>query len=244
MIFDFKNIDLNLVNNLTIENFEENESSKKEKGTSKKGNQLKEVLKKDESKIISRKSKKKKLDYTKIMKDFENKAKSDLIVDKNIKKTRATYDDWEIFDWSRYIENNKDLNNFKNKEDAWYHWCNFGANEGRVFYEDRKKKKVYNLFKFNETNDDSTTQENNSRINLELYQIFDWKLYTTIYYDLSHFKTKEEAWNHYITYGKNENRIFTKMLDYSSDSDTNSDKDTISEESQTLTDISLINESN
>jgi len=36
---------------------------------------------------------------------------------------------------------------------------------------------------------------------------FEWKLYIYIYKDLHFIKTKEEAWNHYLYNGKNENRI-------------------------------------
>jgi hypothetical protein len=227
MIFDLKNIDFNLVNNLKIENFEEKEDSKKEDS------------KKDKLNKKSRKPNKNLLDYTKIMQNFENKVKTQVVLDKNKKKTRTTFNDYEIFDWEQYIKNNKDLNNLKNKEEAWFHWCDFGENEGRLFYEDKKKTKVYNLFEFNETNHNIKSVENNSKKNSNLYEIFDWMSYINIYPDLNHFKTKEEAWDHYIRHGKNENRIFTKILDASSDSETNSD-DSISE-CDTLTDISLNN---
>lgn len=40
---------------------------------------------------------------------------------------------YEKFDWKKYIVINKLHNNIKNKQDAWYHWKNFGEKEGRPF---------------------------------------------------------------------------------------------------------------
>jgi hypothetical protein len=40
---------------------------------------------------------------------------------------------YENFDWKKYIIINHLHNNFKNKQDAWYHWTNFGEKEGRPF---------------------------------------------------------------------------------------------------------------
>jgi hypothetical protein len=40
------------------------------------------------------------------------------------------------------------------------------------------------------------------------YQNFNWEKYITKYSDLSHIKTKENAWKHWYNYGKNENRYF------------------------------------
>ena len=41
---------------------------------------------------------------------------------------------------------------------------------------------------------------------------FDWKFYTSHYSDLKHFDTYEKAYNHWVTYGKNENRVINKKL--------------------------------
>ena len=40
------------------------------------------------------------------------------------------------------------------------------------------------------------------------YQNFDYNSYITKYPDLSHFKSKNQAWNHYNKYGKKEGRTF------------------------------------
>ena len=44
----------------------------------------------------------------------------------------------------------------------------------------------------------------------EIKDNFDWDFYTSFYSDLSHLNTPEKAYNHWITYGKNENRISNK----------------------------------
>ena len=41
---------------------------------------------------------------------------------------------------------------------------------------------------------------------------FDWEFYINLYNDLKFIKTKEEAYNHYITQGKYENRVIDKKL--------------------------------
>jgi len=41
-----------------------------------------------------------------------------------------------------------------------------------------------------------------------LYTDFDWKSYIENNNDLQHINTKEEAWEHWINYGKNEGRFF------------------------------------
>lgn len=45
------------------------------------------------------------------------------------------------------------------------------------------------------------------------YHNFNWEKYKNNYIDLSHIKTKEEAWTHWENYGKNENRQYFKLND-------------------------------
>jgi hypothetical protein len=47
--------------------------------------------------------------------------------------------------------------------------------------------------------------------NIYLFNLFDWKVYVTIYSDLHLINNKEDAWNHWINFGKNEGRIFNKL---------------------------------
>jgi hypothetical protein len=43
------------------------------------------------------------------------------------------------------------------------------------------------------------------------YDNFDWERYTNKYLDLNHIKHKDEAWGHWDTYGKNENRVINTL---------------------------------
>jgi hypothetical protein len=94
------------------------------------------------------------------------------------------------FNWKKYIEHNNDLKHIKTKEEAWHHWINYGKNENRKYYK-------------NEDNNQNNNQDDNSEFN-----DFDWERYILNAYDLKHIKTKEEAWHHWINYGKNENRQY------------------------------------
>ena len=45
-----------------------------------------------------------------------------------------------------------------------------------------------------------------------LYKKFDWKIYINNYEDLQNIKTKKAAWEHWVKYGKYENRVFNKII--------------------------------
>jgi hypothetical protein len=93
------------------------------------------------------------------------------------------------FDWENYINSYDDLSLIETKEDAWYHWINYGKHENRVIL-----KKV-------------VTNKNN----VEEFEEFDWKSYVKLNDDLSSIESKEEAWNHWINHGKNENRVINVL---------------------------------
>ena len=101
----------------------------------------------------------------------------------------------EIFNWKEYIKNNNDLRHITNKKDAWKHWKNYGINEKRTFY------------KFDKNN-----TENIYKSLPMIFSQFNWKKYLDLYEDLSHITNKEDAWNHWINYGKNEGRIFKNEI--------------------------------
>jgi hypothetical protein len=88
-----------------------------------------------------------------------------------------------IFNWEYYIENNLDL-------------CNIGI---------YNKETAYNHFKFH------GMKEN--RIYVDVSIFFNWKEYITNNTDLSHIKTENEAWKHFLYFGKKENRQ-VKHFDY------------------------------
>jgi hypothetical protein len=92
--------------------------------------------------------------------------------------------DFLKFDWKNYIKSYDDLTIITTKEDAWYHWINYGKHENRVIIR---------------ANDDKAFEE------------FDWKSYVSSNKDLSYIVSKENAWKHWITHGKNENRFITNV---------------------------------
>jgi hypothetical protein len=89
------------------------------------------------------------------------------------------------FDWKSYIKNNKDLYHINSKEEAWDHWSNYGMNEGRTYY--------------------TISTEIDKKV---IPNDFDWKSYIKNNKDLYHINSKEEAWDHWNNYGKNEGRFF------------------------------------
>jgi len=91
------------------------------------------------------------------------------------------------FDWDFYIKNNPDLANITNKNDAWMHWIKYGI------YENRLSNNI----------NDKTIIDNDKDKDKES---FDWEFYIRNNHDLSNITNKDDAWEHWIKYGKNENR--------------------------------------
>ena len=114
------------------------------------------------------------------------------ITDVNIPLHDKQYDS---FDWNTYLEKYQDLKNigFDTKEKAWQHWIKHGINEGRTFYN------------INDTLLDEQTE----------FGEFDHETYLANYSDLREcgISTREHAWFHWQNHGKNEGRIFYKMVD-------------------------------
>ena len=104
--------------------------------------------------------------------------------------------DYENFNWKEYINSYDDLKNTSNKEDAWHHWSNYGKNEGRTC----------NLLQVNSANFKKIFDElDEENINLQYFN-FNWKEYINKYPDLNNLSCKEEAWEHWFYFGKNEGR--------------------------------------
>jgi hypothetical protein len=153
---------------------------------------------------------------------------------KNNFSKKKLLNEYLLFDWENYVKTYEDLKDITSKENAWYHYINYGKHENRKipnvinninefnsfdwekyikYYDDLKdintKYQAYNhwliygkqenriFFNLNETNETNELDESN----------FDWEKYVNDYDDLKHIKSKEEAWNHWLKYGKNENRI-------------------------------------
>ena len=94
--------------------------------------------------------------------------------------------EYKIFDWKQYIKNYEDLQKKITTHDvAWKHWCKYGKRENRTYK---------NILK--ELEQDSE------------YKNFDWESYIDYYPDLQHFKTKFDAWDHWIKHGSQEKRTY------------------------------------
>ena len=103
------------------------------------------------------------------------------------------------FDWETYYDTYRELItldleiDIKNRDCAWYHWKQFG---------DKKKLNYFELETSANIPSINPLDSNDEYIN------FDHETYIILYSDLASIvKTKEEAWNHWIKYGKNEGRI-------------------------------------
>jgi hypothetical protein len=138
----------------------------------------------------------------------------------------------KIFNWKKYVDNNKDLENIKTKEEAWNHWINHGKNEGRQCYKKSKydEKKNFDWKYYVENNEDLKyirredeawehwinygKNEGRNSIDSNFIKIynFDWRYYIENNPDLKDIKTKEDAWGHWFSYGRYENRLFKKKL--------------------------------
>jgi hypothetical protein len=108
-------------------------------------------------------------------------------------KTAAPYvycinNQYELFDWKKYIKIYIDLYEISNKIDAWHHWINHGKYEGRTFFIK------------------------------ELEELFDWQKYVNINEDLYSINKKQDAWDHWSKISKNKDIEFCRIeLDLDAD---------------------------
>ena len=99
------------------------------------------------------------------------------------KEEEEKIENYNDFDWYKYVDYHKDLKKINNKEKAWEHWINNG----------RKEKRMYFSFNHNITSDE--------------YKNFEWENYINNYDDLKKIDNKEKAWEHWINHGKKEKRV-------------------------------------
>ncbi len=137
---------------------------------------------------------------------------------------------YKNFDWKAYVFFNNDLN-FVNEYDSWRHFVSYGINENRVYSFDWEK--YVNFFQLesicknkeqaflhlieNDSNIDIYLHNlKNNNISLDIINSFDWKFYTNYYEDLNHLKTYEDALQHFVEFGSNENRKISDFdwIDY------------------------------
>uniref|UniRef100_A0A6C0LDB5 Methyltransferase domain-containing protein n=1 Tax=viral metagenome TaxID=1070528 RepID=A0A6C0LDB5_9ZZZZ len=93
------------------------------------------------------------------------------------------------FDWVKYVDTYDDLGSINTLEQAWDHWIHNGRNENRKYFSMDIKRTIHRVL-------------SETKLNSE----FDWLFYINNYDDLSHLTNEKDAWNHWIEYGKNENR--------------------------------------
>ena len=114
-------------------------------------------------------------------------------------------DDYINFNWNKYIEMNNDIKHIKSKEETWEHWINHGKNEGRQYFnkniQDEPIKETEPIKEFEPIKEIDPIEEAEKKI-------FNWKKYIETNNDISHIKNREEAWEHWITHGKNEGRQY------------------------------------
>jgi hypothetical protein len=124
------------------------------------------------------------------------------------------------FDWDYYINMHSDLkpNGITTKERAFKHFNSFGKKEGRIV---KISNIIFNLKEFvnkykhilnlNGTFDDAFIKfmNLNHKNNIKKIDQFDWQNYLASNGDLvdNGIMNHKKAWNHWLTYGKKENRI-------------------------------------
>jgi len=119
------------------------------------------------------------------------------------------------FNWEKYKNKNEDLQHFKTKKEAWFHWEHYGSKENRNFFyidsNDSNGEYLYNLNYENDENDenDENTIKLKEKFNklIEIKKKFDWLKYINDNKDLSGIVDKEQAWHHWILHGHREKRI-------------------------------------
>jgi hypothetical protein len=143
--------------------------------------------------------------------------------------------DYLVFDWKSYIHSYEDLSEIETKEEAWYHWINYGKLEGRVIHDNLQNNEEFEHFEwetyirnYDDLSDIETKEQawnhwisygkNEKRIIFNLndsdeFDHFDWETYVNNYYDLISIESKEDAWKHWILHGKKENRITNNLAD-------------------------------
>ena len=141
---------------------------------------------------------------------------------RKFKKTINDEDNnFEDFDYKTYLDLNLDLKeaNLYNKQDAWTHWITYGKEEKRLYAFDwilyikkfnLDSKNIHNKEKAIKhwlDNGRPTFENKKSEVLLNKdFALFDLDFYKKNYQDLGHLKTKEDGLEHYIKFGKAENR--------------------------------------
>lgn len=121
------------------------------------------------------------------------------------------------FDWEFYTTYYQDLSIFKNEEDAYKHYYEYGKSEKRfinskeVDFDWDFYSKYLNLELKNEK-EALIHWNSNKHIKITSSKLlqFDWNFYTTFYEDLAIFTNEKDALSHWLSAGKNENRIFNE----------------------------------
>ncbi len=96
------------------------------------------------------------------------------------------------FYWEKYVQDNKDLAEagINSKDNALFHYNNYGINENRIIYHINDKNITFEIFHWKKYIDDNSDIKKDGNIN------------------------KEQAWIHYINYGINENRKIAPLYKF------------------------------
>jgi hypothetical protein len=132
---------------------------------------------------------------------------------------------FENFNWENYRNKYQDLNGLRTKEEAWYHWINYGKYENREFFyntddidyfdnsdeEDSSvnEQYLYNLIDYDCDRSDDKLNKLKDKFKdlINLKHNFDWLRYINDNKDLSNIIDKQQAWYHWVLHGHRENRI-------------------------------------
>jgi hypothetical protein len=145
----------------------------------------------------------------------------------NENRSYAIYELPDDFDWKIYLDLNPDLNKLKTKEEAIHHYLTFGKYETRFYkyivaddfdwkcYLEINSDLKYNTefecighylkYGINERRCYKRKKQQNEILPTD----FNWETYLFYNKDIAaHFNKKEETENHYLNYGKKENRKY------------------------------------
>jgi len=137
------------------------------------------------------------------------------------------------YDWNQYLKTHNDLkqHNINTPQEAYNHYKNHGKQEGRAIFklvlEDGKTISSYQEFiqknnEIKQQNIELLKNKKKSNIlfqcknkeDIDLFINHDWTMYLNTHIDLKQHKINniDDAYNHYINYGKNENRTLFKLI--------------------------------
>jgi hypothetical protein len=128
-----------------------------------------------------------------------------------VKQPKNELDSLDNFDWTKYIKSYDDLKEINNEFDAKKHWIHCGKKEKRKYFIINNVIEDTNNFMEDTNNfiEDTNKTKNDFSQKKISKNNFDWEKYVNYYDDLknSGLKTRQDAWNHWLSIGIKENRV-------------------------------------